>query len=587
MHVIATALGEFCEEIVSPVGRASLIAVADHILAARASHQITDRRLVIIEVLLQGPLLGRVFYSALAARGFFPIEQLKTFMDPLSMLNGHPDRNKLPGIEANTGPLGHGLPIAVGAALGARMQHQTWRVFVLTGDGELQEGSNWEAAMTAQHYGLDNLIVIVDRNRIQQGDFTEKTLRMEPLAERWRAFGFAVEEVDGHNPVALLEQFSAVPIELGKPSCVIASTIKGKGVSFAENQPAWHHGVPTREQLAAAAQELRCRGELVSRPGNITATAITEKPTLFDCRDAYSSALEEMAAQDQRVCAVITDSLSSTKLKNFKAKYPDRFINVGIAEQNMVGVGCGLANSGMIPYLCAASCFMTARAMEQIKVDLSYSKTNVRLCGMSPGMAYGQLGPTHHSVEDIAWTRVIPNLSVIVPADHVETSAAMRYSLRHEGPIFLRISRMPVPQLHSDDYEFQFGNADILRDGDDVTLIATGVLVARAMEAANALELQGVSARVVNISTIKPLDREAILDAARTARAIVTAEEGLAAGGLGGAVAELLATEHPTRMRMLGVPDVFAPTGSADFLLEHFGLTAMGIYNAAIELIGK
>jgi transketolase len=206
-------------------------------------------------ILSKGHCSG-AFYSALAMRGFFPIEQLKTFMDPLSMLNGHPDRNKLPGVEANTGPLGHGLPIAVGAALGARMQHQTWRVFALTGDGELQEGSNWEAAMAAQHYGLDNLIVIVDRNRIQQGDFTEKTLRMEPLVDRWRAFGFAVAEVDGHNPITLLERFHTLPIESGKPSCVIANTIKGKGVSFAENQPAWHHGVPTREQLAAAAREL-------------------------------------------------------------------------------------------------------------------------------------------------------------------------------------------------------------------------------------------------------------------------------------------------------------------------------------------
>jgi len=325
----------------------------------------------------------------------------------------------------------------------------------------------------------------------------------------------------------------------------------------------------------------------VNRVGNITATTTAEKPTLFDCRDAYSSVLEEMAGQDQRVCAVINDSLSSAKLKNFKAKYPDRFINVGIAEQNLVGVGCGLANSGMMPYLCAASCFMTARAMEQIKVDLAYSKTNVRLCGMSPGMAYGELGPTHHSIEDVAWTRVIPNLSVIVPADHVETTAAMRYSLRHEGPIFLRISRIPVPQLHSDHYEFQFGKADALREGNDVTLIATGVLVGRALEAARALELQGIAARVLNMSTVKPLDREAILDAAQSTRAIVTAEEGLAAGGLGGAVAELLAVEQPTRMRMIGVPDVFAPTGSADFLLEHFGLTATGIYNAAIELIGK
>lgn len=196
------------------------------------------------------------FYSTLAHAGFFPLEQLKTFMDPLSMLNGHPDRNKLPGVEANTGPLGHGLPIAVGMALAARMSDQPWRVFVLVGDGELQEGSNWEAAMCAQQHALENLIVIVDRNRIQQGDFTESTIRMEPLADRWKSFGFGVREIDGHDPMQLLDAFSSVPLEKGKPSCLIAHTVKGKGVSFAENKPEWHHGVPTREQLHLAAAEL-------------------------------------------------------------------------------------------------------------------------------------------------------------------------------------------------------------------------------------------------------------------------------------------------------------------------------------------
>lgn len=196
------------------------------------------------------------FYSALALRGFFPVEHLKTFMRPLSMLNGHPDRNKLPGVEANTGPLGHGLPIGTGMALGARMRKEAWRVFVLLGDGELQEGSNWEAAMCAQQYKLDNLVVIVDRNRIQQGDFTENTICMEPLADRWTSFGFAVREVDGHDHGALFDAFSLVPIEEGKPSCFIAKTTKGKGVSFAENKPAWHHGVPTKDQLELAAREL-------------------------------------------------------------------------------------------------------------------------------------------------------------------------------------------------------------------------------------------------------------------------------------------------------------------------------------------
>lgn len=196
------------------------------------------------------------FYSTLAQRGFFPTRQLQSFMDPLSPLNGHPDRNKLPGVEANTGPLGHGLPIGVGMALAARMRKESWRVFVLAGDGELQEGSNWEAAMCAQQYDLDNLVVIVDRNRIQQGDFTENTIRMEPLKDRWVSFGFAVKEVDGHDHLGLFDVFSQVPIEKGKPSCFIARTTKGKGVSFAENKPAWHHGVPTKEELEQGAREL-------------------------------------------------------------------------------------------------------------------------------------------------------------------------------------------------------------------------------------------------------------------------------------------------------------------------------------------
>jgi transketolase len=313
----------------------------------------------------------------------------------------------------------------------------------------------------------------------------------------------------------------------------------------------------------------------------------SQKPRLFDCRDAYASTLERLAEKDSRVCVVINDSLSSAKMKDFKSKYPSRFVNVGIAEQNMVGVGNGLANGGMIPYLCGASCFLTARAMEQIKVDMAYSRANVRICGMSSGMAYGQLGPTHHSVEDIAWTRILPNLSVVVPADDVETAAVMRYSLAHEGPMFLRISRIPVPRVHSEDYVFGLGKAVRLREGSDITIITNGVLVHRALEAAHLLEDEGVSVRVLNMSTIKPLDEEAILDAASTTKGIVTAEEGLAAGGLGGAVAEVLARRRPTPMRILGLQDAFAPTGSAEFLLEYFGLNDQGMRDATMDLLAE
>jgi transketolase len=309
------------------------------------------------------------------------------------------------------------------------------------------------------------------------------------------------------------------------------------------------------------------------------------KARLFDCRDAFATTLEAMAAEDPRIAAVVNDSVNSTKLKNFRTKFPDRFVNVGIAEQNMVGVGAGLANGGMIPFVCGASCFLTARAMEQVKVDLGYARNNVKLCGMSSGMAYGELGATHHSIEDLAWTRVIPNLTVIVPVDPIETRAALHWAKEHYGPVFLRLSRLPVPELLPEDYVFAPGHAVTMREGTDVTLIANGVLVCRALEAAEKLAAQGISARVVNASSMAPFDREAVVRAARETRGIVTVEEASIYGGLGGAVAEILATEYPTRMKILGVPGVFAPTGSAEFLLEHFGLTANGIEAAAKELL--
>jgi transketolase len=192
----------------------------------------------------------------MAERGFLPAEELRAFAQPLSRLNGHPSNAKLPGVETSTGPLGHGLPVGVGCALAARMDGAAWRTFVIAGDGELQEGSNWEAAMCAAHYRLDNLTLIVDRNGLQQGDATERTVRLEPLADKWRAFGWSVREVDGHDCAELLAAFRGLPFEAGRPNCVIARTHKGRGVSFIEDQVGWHHRVPTAGELAQALREL-------------------------------------------------------------------------------------------------------------------------------------------------------------------------------------------------------------------------------------------------------------------------------------------------------------------------------------------
>jgi transketolase len=312
---------------------------------------------------------------------------------------------------------------------------------------------------------------------------------------------------------------------------------------------------------------------------------VAAEPQLFDCRDAFSEALEELMAADERVVAVVNDSLGSTKVSSVAKAFPDRVFNVGIAEQDLVGVGAGLANGGRIPFVCGASPFLTGRALEQIKVDAAYSDANVKLVGVSSGVAYGALGPTHHSIEDVAWTRAIDNLIVVVPADPVDTRQAVQAAYEHRGPVFIRTSRMPVPVVHGPEHRFRFGRAAMLRPGSDVTLIANGVMVSRALDAADELAAGGISARVLDMATASPIDREAIVAAANETGGIVTAEEHIVRGGLGGAVAEVVVSERPVPMRILGFPG-FAPTGPTEFLLEHAGLTAAGIAAAALEIVG-
>jgi transketolase len=309
---------------------------------------------------------------------------------------------------------------------------------------------------------------------------------------------------------------------------------------------------------------------------------VTER---FDCRDAFQRTLIELAREDERIVAVVNDSVGSSKLGAFEQAFPERLINVGIAEQNMVGVAAGLANGGRIPFVSGAAPFLTGRALEQIKADVAYSNTNVKLCGQSPGLAYGQLGPTHHSIEDLAWLRAIANLPLVVPADPIETEQAIRCAAATVGPVFMRIPRTPVRAVNEPGYEFQLGVATRLREGGDVTLIACGTMVERALAAADLLAGRRVEARVLNVHTVRPLDRAAVVAAAQETGGIVTVEEHTVHGGLGGAVAEVVATERPVPMRLLGVPGVFAPTGSTQELFERFGLTAAGIAAAALSLL--
>lgn len=312
-----------------------------------------------------------------------------------------------------------------------------------------------------------------------------------------------------------------------------------------------------------------------------------ETAKLHDCRDAFVGALEALGAANDAIVAVCNDSVGSSKLGGFRDKFPERLINVGIAEQNMVGIGAGLANGGKIPFVCGASPFLTGRALEQIKADIAYSFANVKLVGISSGLAYGELGPTHHSIEDFAWIRAIPDVPVIAPADRAETAAAVRWAAAHDGPCFLRLSRVGVPDLLPEGHEFVLGRADTLRDGTDLTIIANGVLTHRALQAAVILKDRGVSARVLNMATVRPIDADAIVRAAEETGAILTCEEHTVFGGLGSAVAEVAVQAHPVPMKLLGVPGIFAPTGSANFLLDEFGMSPEAIADSAVELLRR
>lgn len=315
--------------------------------------------------------------------------------------------------------------------------------------------------------------------------------------------------------------------------------------------------------------------------------AEVNSPRLNDCRDAFVATLERLGAENPRIVAVVNDSVGSSKLGGFKTKWPERLVNVGIAEQAMVGVGAGLANGGLLPFVCGASCFLTGRSLEQIKADVAYSNANVKLVGISSGMAYGELGPTHHSIEDFAWTRVLPNLPVIAPCDSVETAAAVEWAARYPGPCFLRLSRVGVPDLLPQGHVFELGKANLLRQGDDVTLIANGTLTHRMMKAAEILASRGIQARVLNMATVRPIDAEAVVAAAKDTGAILTAEEHSTYGGLGSAIAEIVVDRAPVPMKILGVPGVFAHTGSAEFLLDEYGMAPVAMADAAEALIAR
>lgn len=303
-------------------------------------------------------------------------------------------------------------------------------------------------------------------------------------------------------------------------------------------------------------------------------------------RDAYGETLAKLGSEDPRIVVLTADLAGSTKTGVFAAEHPERFFNMGVAEANMIGTAAGLALSGFRPFVSTFAMFATGKVWEQIRQVLAYPKTPVRIVATHAGLTVGEDGASHQMLEDIGNMRVLPNMSVIVPADAVEAEGAIRFVAAYdEGPVYVRLARAPFPVIHGDDHRFEFGKAEVLAQGTDITIAACGLMVSVALEARDALAGDGISAEVINVSTIKPLDRDTLLASARKTGVVVTAEEHQITNGLGSAVCELLSEEEPTRVVRVGVDDRFGQSGTADALLAHYGLDVDGLVAAAKQAL--
>jgi len=309
--------------------------------------------------------------------------------------------------------------------------------------------------------------------------------------------------------------------------------------------------------------------------------------SMIATRDAYGEVLVELGAENENIVVLDADLSGSTKTSGFAKKFPERFFNMGIAEANMIGTAAGLAAAGKVPFASTFAIFAVGRAWEQVRQSVAYPKANVKIVATHSGITVGEDGGSHQSVEDIAIMRAVPNMTVIVPADGVETRLAIRAAAACKGPVYVRLGRNKVPTIFADDHSFAIGKGSLLRDGSDLTFIGTGLMTAQALAAAELLQEQGISARVLHIGTVKPLDEELIIDAARETGAVVTVEEHSIVGGLGGAVAELLAEKFPTPLKRVGINDRFGLSGKAEELLKYFGLMPADLVEAAKELLLK
>jgi len=553
-------------------------------------------------------------YAALAYAGYFPREELGTLRKLGARLQGHPDSNVVPGVEVSTGSLGQGLSIASGLAAGLKIDEDEHAVFALLGDGECQEGQVWEAAMFAAHNRLDNLVAIVDLNGLQIDGCTSDVCDLGDLAAKFRAFGWDAVEVDGHDIEALISALSSAKEDrAGKPHVIVAHTVKGKGVSFMENEAGWHGVAPNADERDRALADLGYDGNgpvylkvsdlepSSSKPSAAAPAHEVKAPKLLDpnseaaaqkkaTRAAYGVTLAELADEGVPIVAIDADLSGSTTTKKFgtaKPEYAKRFFNAGIAEQNMVDVGAGLSLAGNVAFTGSFAVFGTGRAYDQIRNTVCYSKLNVKVAPSHAGISVGPDGGSHQMLEDITIMRGLPNMRVLVPADYAAAASAVRLAAATPGPVYIRMGRAAVPCVYEDGVELSIGGAYVLREGSDVTIVACGVEVEQALKAARLLESEGISAEVIDAFSVKPLGVDVLAASVAKTGAVVTAEEHSTVGGLGSAVAEALAAVSPAPIEFVGVRDCFGKSGSYEELSSYFGLDAPAIVEAVKTVIAR
>lgn len=537
-----------------------------------------------------------LLYAAYKAAGAISEAEMLTFRKAGSRLEGHPTP-RLPWVEVATGSLGQGLPVAVGEALaGKRLDHADYRVWVLCGDSEMAEGSIWEAAEHAGHEHLDNLIAIVDVNRLGQRGPTRHGHDLDAYARRFAAFGWHTVEVDGHDAAAVDRAYTEAVSTVGQPTVVVARTLKGKGVAAVENREGMH-GKPlpdvdeSIEELGGArdlhvqvAPPPPVQARHVSRTGRLELPSY-DRGDEVATRNAFGEALTALGTARGDVVVLDGEVGDSTRAEFFAKEHPERYFECYIAEQQLVAGAVGMAARGWLPFAATFAAFLT-RAHDFVRMA-AVSGADIKVCGSHAGVAIGQDGPSQMGLEDLAMFRSVHGSTVLYPCDANQTAQLVAQLADRPGIGYLRTTRGATPVLYGPDETFPIGGSKVLRSSteDRLTIVAAGVTVFEALSAADALAEDGIRCRVIDLYSVKPVDRETLREAADRTGCLLTVEDHREEGGLGDAVAEAFADGRPTpRMVRLAVRSL-PGSASPDEQLHAAGIDAEAIAAGARLLV--